>query len=72
MIGSLISMANWVMRHLPGYSCNLDTGFEDQLKALNVRDSGTALLFNLILSVNTFDFILPSSLNFCFIGLVLS
>ncbi len=25
-------MANWVMFHLLGYSCNLYAGFEDQLK----------------------------------------
>ncbi len=28
-------MANRVMRHLLDYSCNLYTGFEDQLKMLN-------------------------------------
>ncbi len=39
MKGGLSSMANWVMLHLLGYSCNLYTGFEDQLKTLNVLES---------------------------------
>ncbi len=26
------SMDNWVMLHILGYSCNLYTSFEDQLK----------------------------------------
>ncbi len=29
-------MANWVMLHQLGYSCNLYSDFEDQLKTLNV------------------------------------
>ncbi len=33
----------------------------------HLNNSGIALLFNLILSVNAFDFILPLSLNMCFI-----
>ncbi len=36
--GNLNSMANLVMRHLLGCSCNLYTGFEDQLKTLNVLE----------------------------------
>ncbi len=32
------SMANWVMRHLSGYRCYPCTGFEDQLKTLNVLE----------------------------------
>ncbi len=33
--GGMNSTANWVIRHLLGYNCNLYTGFDDQLKALN-------------------------------------
>ncbi len=36
--GNLNSMANLVMRNLLGCSCNLYTGFEDQLKTLNVLE----------------------------------
>ncbi len=35
MKGDSNSMANWVMHHLLGYSCNLYTTFKDQLKTLN-------------------------------------
>ncbi len=31
-------MANKVIRHLPGYTCNLYTGFEDQLNKWNVLE----------------------------------
>ncbi len=31
-------MTYWVMRHLLGYSCNLYTGCEDQLKTVNVLE----------------------------------
>ncbi len=34
--GAMGPMANWVMRHLQGYSYNLYNGFEDKLKTLNV------------------------------------
>ncbi len=33
------SMANWMIRHLLGYSYNPYTGFEDQLKTMNVLES---------------------------------
>ncbi len=36
--GDTNPMANRVMRHLLGYSCNLYAGFEDQLKTLNVLE----------------------------------
>ncbi len=36
--GDTKSMANRVKRHLLGYSCNLYTDFEDQLKTLNVLE----------------------------------
>ncbi len=36
--GFLNPMANWVMRHLLGCSCNMFTGFEDQLKMLHVLE----------------------------------
>ncbi len=55
------SMANWVMLHRLGYSCNLYTGIEDPIKDLErpCKSSGIALLFNLILIVNILEFILP-------------
>ncbi len=36
--GFLNPMANWVVRHLLGCSCNMLTGFEDQLQILHVLE----------------------------------
>ncbi len=37
--GDAKAMANRVMRHPLGYNCNLYTGIEDQLKAVNVHEN---------------------------------
>ncbi len=36
--GGLNFMSNCLMPHLLGYSCNLYSGFEDQLKTLNAHE----------------------------------